>query len=424
LSKAPHTPGAVKQPAFLRPYTAVRDELKAQAAAHPDLVTLTDIGDSGEKVRGVADRDIWVAKVTSPVGGGKPKPAAVYIAGVHPTETGNPELMMKLLRELTDGYGKRADITALLDSREVHIIPMANPDGHAVVEEGYRTGNKDMMVKRKSTSPPRGVDLNRNWDWHWGQGAGSSSNPGSGKYRGPAPFSEPEPKAIADYVAKVRPGLFIDWHSPGKDVLYPWGDTKDPPPDAFGMASIAAGFTRRNGYEYEQASKYSTSQGTSDDYVYGRLGIPAMTVETATTSRIHDDQFRGAWRDNKDVMTWGINIADDAFVRGAAPDVTKVSVGNVRGTVSARVQAPAAVDGSGTAAITAVEAFTDPTTAPGAGTPMRAADGAFDSPTERALSTTRELQPAEGARLIYVRARDAAGRWGAPAAQWLPGASN
>jgi len=48
-----------------------------------------------------------------------------------------------------------------------------------------------------------GVDLDRNWLYHWGK-RGSSKAPCNEFYAGPAPFSEPETKAVSDFLMDYR----------------------------------------------------------------------------------------------------------------------------------------------------------------------------------------------------------------------------
>ena len=53
--------------------------------------------------------------------------------------------------------------------------------------------------RRRNANGSFGVDLNRNFDEHFGV-VGTSSNPSSDTYRGPSAFSEPETKALTDFV--------------------------------------------------------------------------------------------------------------------------------------------------------------------------------------------------------------------------------
>jgi len=55
-----------------------------------------------------------------------------------------------------------------------------------------------------------GVDLNRNYDYGWDMNQqGSSTKPCDEDYRGKAPFSEPETKAIKNFVEKYQSQLKV-----------------------------------------------------------------------------------------------------------------------------------------------------------------------------------------------------------------------
>ena len=71
-----------------------------------------------------------------------------------------------------------------------------------------------------------------------------------------------------------------------------------------------------------------------------------------------------------------------------------------------------AVDAAGTTA--GAEWFDGADPGAGNGTPMAATDGAFNQPTEALTATIDAAALAPGAHTIGVRARDAAGNWGAP----------
>lgn len=59
-----------------------------------------------------------------------------------------------------------------------------------------------------------GVDLNRNWDFHWGE-TGASDNPCHETYAGPKAFSEPETRAVADFILdhKERIQAYLTLHA-------------------------------------------------------------------------------------------------------------------------------------------------------------------------------------------------------------------
>ena len=74
--------------------------------------------------------------------------------------------------------------------------------------------------------------MNRNFGYHWG-GFGASENACKETYRGTSAFSEPESRAIRDFLLRGENNfvLYLTFHSYGQYILYPWGydklDTRD-----------------------------------------------------------------------------------------------------------------------------------------------------------------------------------------------------
>jgi hypothetical protein len=129
---------------------------------------------------------------------------------------------------LADALG-RADpeprVQRLLEQVEVVVVPVVNVDGYVATHEGQR-------LLRKNLAPGCGVDLNRNWDVAFGAGA-PVGGCGEENYPGPAPFSEPETRAVRDLVASFagRLRLFLDYHAPSEQVMVPLAFTRERPPD-------------------------------------------------------------------------------------------------------------------------------------------------------------------------------------------------
>jgi hypothetical protein len=306
-------------------------------------------------------------------------------------------------------------IKALLETREIDIIPMLNPGGYTIVENGFagRVGGDYMQRKN-----PREVDLNRNFDFNWG-GDGSSEFPFDEDYRGQSAASEPETRALQNFMARRNPDIYIDWHSFGNDVLYPWGHTEELAPDNAGLIGISEGFTRLNKYHMMQSVGLYPTSGTTDDYAYATYGAPAFTIETTNDFFPSEKGFAKAVARNLPVMRWAARIADKPYERAQGPDaeLVKVSRGATRqdpGTIEASVSDVSAMRD----AVSAAEWVLDPRTAPGNGHEMTAVDGAFDSVRE----VVRGSIPANlrGGDLIYVRGRDALGNWGPARPQFVP----
>lgn len=279
--------------------------LEALAAAHPNLARLVDIGDSWNKIRFGPQQghDLRVFVLTNAARGGD-KFRLTVIGALHAREYVTAELALRFAEELLQGYGTDPAITWLLDHGEVHILPHANPDGRVLAEEGLlwrKNTNNDLC---SNASPPNayGVDLNRNSSFQWNACIGCSSDqPCAETYRGAHPASEPEVKAIQAYLASIypdmraealdaaapdtTPGIFISLHSYGRLVLYPWGWTSVRAPNAEGLETLARRFADRLDYHACQAGTpfclYPTD-GTTDDWAYGTLGVPSFTFELGT----------------------------------------------------------------------------------------------------------------------------------------------
>lgn len=98
--------------------------LRAACDAHPALARMASIGESHE------GRPIWCVTLTN-FATGEPlsKPAFYVDANIHATELSGSVAALKLIATVLTQYGKRDDITRLLDSRTLYVIPRVNPDG-------------------------------------------------------------------------------------------------------------------------------------------------------------------------------------------------------------------------------------------------------------------------------------------------------
>ena len=69
-----------------------------------------------------------------------------------------------------------------------------------------------------------GVDLNRNYGVYWDKPGGNSPDPCAESYRGTHPFSEPETRAIRDFLVAHQDEIkFVyNFHSYGNMYLWPY----------------------------------------------------------------------------------------------------------------------------------------------------------------------------------------------------------
>jgi hypothetical protein len=283
-----------------------------------------------------------------------------------------------------------------------------------------------------------GTDLNRNTDFKWGL-TGSSGDPCAQTYRGPAPSSEPETKALLDYMRALFPdqrgpgdsdpapadttGLMITLHSYGNEVLWPWGHTPQAPPNSAGLSVIGRKMAAFNGYTAGQAAVilYTTS-GTHDDWAYGELGIPAYTFEIGEQFFQNCQDLPGLEAENLGALLYAAKIARMPYITAQGPDVESLpnTIATVLQGTPATITAVLDDTRSEGQKIAQAEFYVDtPPWEGGTPQPLQPSDGAFDSARETVTGAvdTAGLQP--GRHMVFVRGRDAAGNWGVVEAAFL-----
>lgn len=276
---------------------------------HPDLATVVDYGDSYLKtVNPATGYDLKAICLTKKQAGDcaqtptAPKPRFLLMTQIHAREIVTGDVAWRFIDHLANNYASNAQVKALLDTTEVWVVPIVNPDGVDVVQQG---GNRPYLQRKNlrgsgCANPPtasshKGVDLNRNTAFRWG-GAGSSTSLCSQTYRGTGPDSEPETKAINGLFRKLfadqrgpgttdpapanTRGAMISIHSYAGMNLFPWGYTNADSPNHAKLRAIAQRMSSFNGYQFGQPGDilYNAS-GTSDDWTYGELGIASFTIE-------------------------------------------------------------------------------------------------------------------------------------------------
>jgi|GEM_PF-1251235 len=442
------------------------------AAARPDLVTVLDIGDSYCRTAGGCttpggDRlpgdDVLVARITA-AASTAPKTGRLWIdGGLHARELATTELMRRTIGRLVAAYGVDANVTWLLDHREVYVGIAMNPDGRRLVELGasaryggtpwyWRKNARPSALPTPCAWPPTtgrhdGVDLNRNHVFKWTAGGGSNDACAE-TYRGRSAGSEPEiaayeaavravlpdqrPPADADVAPDETTGVLINFHSFTNrgTVLTPWGWTTVPPPNADGLNAIGDRYAARVDYA-RQSALYPVS-GNTRDWAYGELGIPAYVIE------LRGDDFFPRCTDldaildpHAAALDLTLALSDRPYARIRGPEVTALTASIVPapGGDGRALRVDAHIDVAGTPARWAAgaeavfgraggpwagwPASLPPSTSPsGGGAALAAGDGAFDSRDEAASLVVDVADLPPGTYYAVVAARGNDGAWG------------
>jgi carboxypeptidase T len=456
----PQQTGGIPGYACYRTVAETYASAQALVHAYPQLAAWIDIGDSWEKTQPGGDpgSDLMVLRLTNASIPG-PKPKLFILASIHAREYAPAELATRFAEYLLHNYNTDPDITWLLDYQEIHLLLQANPDGRKLAEMRATFENiwwrKNTNLAYCQTNPNyRGADLNRNFEFQWGL-SGASPESCADTYMGMSAASEPETQAIQAYLRLQFPdqrgplltdpapitttGVFIDLHSYGDLVLWPWGYTSDPAPNDAELSRLGQKFAFFNHYEPEQSIGLYQTSGTTDDFAYGDLGLAAYTFEVGAEQQTffpNCNYFENTiLPENLPALFYAAKASGAPYQIPAGPDVTSLVVSPTIAAPGSLVQLTAQVDdtryftGTGQAPppainnILSAEYYIDAqpwltTTLPISYT-LTALDGNFDKPLESVTSSIDTSSLGTGRHILYLRARDEAGNWGSFTAAFL-----
>lgn len=271
-------------------YAEMTAQIDQAVAAHPGIMSKRVIG------RSYQGRDIVAVKISDNVATDEAEPEVLFTHHQHAREHLTVEMALYLIREFGNGYGTDPRITAMVDGREIWIVPDLNPDGgeYDIATGSYRSWRKNRQPN--SGSSYVGTDLNRNWNYRWGCCGGSSGSTSSETYRGASAESAPEVKVVADFVrsrvvgGKQQITAGIDFHTYSELVLWPFGYTYSDTTtgmtadDNAAFKAVGQKMAASNGYTPEQSSDLYITDGSIDDYLWGTQKIFSYTFEMYPTS--------------------------------------------------------------------------------------------------------------------------------------------
>lgn len=257
-------------------YDELTRAMRELESKYPNLVRMTSIGKT------VENRDIWALRISGDPARADQLPAVIYMGGHHAREHLSVETPLRIWKSLLERYAQGdARIMGLIDHRDIHLIPAVNPDGLEYDVEGgrYKSWRKNRSRNKGGTY---GVDLNRNYGYQWGTG-GSSTSPNSDTYMGPQAFSEPETRAIRDYVeAHQNITILLSFHTFSELILYPWGHKYEGIENSRDKAvheKMAKKMAEWNRYTPQASSALYIASGDTTDWSYGEHKIISFTFE-------------------------------------------------------------------------------------------------------------------------------------------------
>ncbi|MEZ5966236.1 MAG: M14 family zinc carboxypeptidase [Planctomycetota bacterium] len=193
-------------------------EVTTLATTYPTLARVVDLTTLPGAARTHNGNSVWALKVSDNVASDEPEPAIVLAAQHHARELNSPYIVIGAMRRILQTYASDPAIRQVVDDHELWFVPCINPDG---VDHVWNVDN-NWRKNRRNSGANFGVDNNRNYPVMWSSACGGSTSTSSETYRGPAPLSEPENQTLMALHRAVRPMIYLDFHSSGQEVLFPY----------------------------------------------------------------------------------------------------------------------------------------------------------------------------------------------------------
>lgn len=252
-------PARVRDPETFWNQQEIERRMDALVKTYPQLVTKKLVGTT------VLGRPIHALLV------GSQEKRVAMIGSVHAGESG-PELILPVIEKLLQ---ENPDVLAKVG---LAAIPIVNIDERERLAAGYP------YYLRKNAA---GVDINRNFDALWGELSYlyglMSSDPVSDTYFGPAPSSEPETRAVEDFLREHRPLAAFSYHHvaalTGTDLLRSAASADDAAFTAKCEAVAKAYVEGGVGATPGPYSRLLCTGGSIATWLWKNYGIPGYDVE-------------------------------------------------------------------------------------------------------------------------------------------------
>ncbi|BCJ86969.1 M14 family metallopeptidase [Effusibacillus dendaii] len=241
-----------------------------------------------------------------------------YSGSFHANEWMTTILLMRFIEEYAKAYELkrtigRFHIPTLFAETSLWIVPMVNPDGVELVQEGITPdnpyfeevltingGSRDFSQWKANI---RGVDLNDQFPAHWQEEVARRAvdGPAPRNYPGVCPLFEPESKAMADFTSLHDFRLVIAFHSQGEEIFGGYREME--PPESEEIARI---FTEASGY---RTIRYVDSDAGFKDWFIQQWRRPGFTVEVGRgTNPLPISQFWDIWGKTIGILLAGLAV--------------------------------------------------------------------------------------------------------------------
>ena len=260
----------------------------------PAITRLYHIGRTEE------GRELMVLEISDNPGVHEPgEPEFKYIGNMHGNEVTGRETLLHLIEHLCTNYGSDPEVTELVDSTRIHIMPSMNPDGYTRAHLGDVQG----VTGRTNAE---GVDLNRNFPDRFGR---------TEKHRAA------ETKAVMNWIAEYPFVLSANIHNGALVANYPYDNSESgrstytASPDDVTFRQLALAYSLNNpvmklgkpcprdssGFKngITNGAAWYSVDGGMQDYNYLHSNCFEITIEQGCTKFPYDTQLEDIWNENR-----------------------------------------------------------------------------------------------------------------------------
>lgn len=231
-------------PSFLQ-YDALVSQLKEWEKEAPELV---EVGTYGKTSKGT---DLYFIRIRNERSD-EAKPVVLLTGATHGNEPWSTTVMMACVGTMLDKYGDDEKLTALMNSRDIYVVPVVSPD----------TFGKERYVD--------GVDPNRDYPTQ----------------RAPDKVSVAPIEALKKLTLSIHPAAAISGHTFGRVYFYPYADSTRKTANDEDYRRILGKMKELSNYGFEQGC-YNYGRpifGSEMDWYY-RNGCMGIVMEMGTHQR-------------------------------------------------------------------------------------------------------------------------------------------
>ncbi len=248
-------------------------QMQNAAAQYPAICAFVDLTTLYNTPPTFEGRHLYAVKISDNVATDEDEPPMLIVGAHHAREIVTPVISLLAMDNLLSGYASDPAIRDVVDSHEIWIAPVWNPDGYNHVF----TTNNMWRKNRRVFAQGIGVDQNRNYPLGWERPCAGTNNPDSETYKGPSAGSEVETQTLMTWARDVRFAKVIDYHSSGRETLYAYNCTSHPFESY--LEQEALGLTIASGYV---DARLPSAEGEHFQWQAGNFGTHAFLIETHT----------------------------------------------------------------------------------------------------------------------------------------------